>query len=457
MNEHTGSGDTHDNTEYGAIAPGDPLAILRVADMPGWSDPIDPDPDFARTLRDRLERGATLPEGITMSDTVIDTESTVTTTPSASTVERPGVLPYLTVDDGHAAIDWYVAHLGARLRGTPIVMEDNRIGHAELEIGGGAIYLADAFPDMGLTGPAPGQVSVSLMLAVDDTDAAVAEAARGGAAVTREPYEAYGARTGTVVDPFGHRWMLTGPSTTSATDAAAPDKVRAGDIVYLSLQTPDIDRAVRFYSSVLGWEYDPDSRQVTNLGQRLGLFDGGGYGSNTVYCVYAVDDLDAARAAIVAAGGTAGDVSTVARDGYRVLDAVDAQGVAFSVHVPDPSTPRPAQHPRGPGEMAYLTVHTPDSSQFRDFYSAVLGWTFRPGHVEDGWEVEDMHPQVGFAGGAAEPSTAPMWSVTDIDAAVERVRAAGGRVLDEPSRQPYGISARCVDDQGAEFYLGQLF
>jgi type IV pilus assembly protein PilC len=29
-------------------------------------------------------------------------------------------------------------------------------------------------------------------------------------------------------------------------------------------------------------------------------------------------------------------------------------------------------------------------------------------------------------------------------------------VLAEPARQPYGISAECVDDQGARFYLGEF-
>ncbi|MBN9633889.1 MAG: VOC family protein, partial [Actinobacteria bacterium] len=50
----------------------------------------------------------------------------------------------------------------------------------------------------------------------------------------------------------------------------------------------------------------------------------------------------------------------------------------------------------------------------------------------------------------------PMWTVTDVDAAVARVREAGGTVIDEPSRQPYGMSALCTDDQGARFYLGTV-
>jgi predicted enzyme related to lactoylglutathione lyase len=46
--------------------------------------------------------------------------------------------------------------------------------------------------------------------------------------------------------------------------------------------------------------------------------------------------------------------------------------------------------------------------------------------------------------------------VSDIDAAVTRVREAGGTVLAEPSRQPYGLMAECTDDQGGRFYLGEF-
>ncbi|MCH5645415.1 VOC family protein [Gordonia sp. ABSL49_1] len=437
------------NTEFPDTS-GDPLRILRGVDS-GFDDPVAPDAAFADALRDRLRRGATLPEGVIMSTTV---ETVSAPTQSEPVVERPGALPYLTVADARAAIDWYVANLDARLRGEPIVMEDGTIGHAELEMGGGVVYLAGEFADMGLRAPTPGHVSVSLMLAVDDTDAAVARAGRGGASVTREPYEGYGNRTGTIIDPFGHRWMLTGPSKSAV---AASDRIAQGDLVYMSLQTPDAARAARFYRAVLGWEYDPASRQVTNLGHRLGISEAGDYGNNTLYCVYAVDDFGSAREAIIAAGGAVGSIDEVSSDGARVLDAVDDQGVRFSVHVPDPAAPRSPQHPRGIGEMSYLTVLTPDSARLRAFYGSVLGWEFHPGRIDDGWEVDDVRPQIGIGGGADTSVAVPMWIADDVEAAVERVRDAGGRVIDEPQRAPYGVTARCADDQGAEFYLGQLF
>ena len=49
----------------------------------------------------------------------------------------------------------------------------------------------------------------------------------------------------------------------------------------------------------------------------------------------------------------------------------------------------------------------------------------------------------------------PMWLVDDVEAAVGRVRAAGGTAT-EPEQRPYGITSECVDDQGSRFYLGQL-
>ncbi len=109
-------------------------------------------------------------------------------------------------------MSWYTAAFGAQVQGEPIIMEDNRIGHAELALAGGVLYLADEFPELHLTAPAAGATSVSLMMAVPDTDAAVLRARDSGAHVEREPSEEHGSRNAVVIDPFGHRWMLTGPA-----------------------------------------------------------------------------------------------------------------------------------------------------------------------------------------------------------------------------------------------------
>jgi uncharacterized glyoxalase superfamily protein PhnB len=124
---------------------------------------------------------------------------------------RPAVVPYLAVEDARRAIEWYVDVFGAEVSGEPIVMPDGRIGHAELTVAGGVIYLADAHPEIGVTAPRPGEASVSLMLRVDDADEVRARAMTAGATGDRPPSDGYGSRNAWIVDPFGHRWGLHSP------------------------------------------------------------------------------------------------------------------------------------------------------------------------------------------------------------------------------------------------------
>ncbi|MEV0945501.1 VOC family protein [Rhodococcus sp. NPDC049939] len=124
----------------------------------------------------------------------------------------PGALPYLTVKRGAAAIDWYSRVFGAEIVDEPIVMDDGRMGHAELRLPTGMIYLAEEFPEMGLTAPESGSTSVSLMLPVEDPDDVLAKARDAGGTVERWISEGHGQRNATLIDPFGHRWMLVGPT-----------------------------------------------------------------------------------------------------------------------------------------------------------------------------------------------------------------------------------------------------
>jgi predicted enzyme related to lactoylglutathione lyase len=415
----------------------DPLHVLHADDLPAQ-----PDPAFVARLRRRLESALSLPEGVVVSGTA-SAISELTEPASAPPTPRPAALPYLSVSDARAAIAWYTTAFDAVLVGDPIVMDDGRIGHAELAITGGVLYLADEHPELGLKAPAPGAVSVSLMLHVENTDAVLRRTREHGATVERESYENYGSRNATILDPFGHRWMLSGPTVA---------RIQHGDIGYVAVWAPDADRAAAFYSRVLGWSYDPSAHRVTNTDLPTGI--SASAGPPTLFCCYAVDDVRAAAAAITEAGGVPGEI----RDtdyGVR-LDATDPQGTGFAVFEPPAGQKRPEINGSGPGELSYVTYEVPDSAVFRDFYGRVLGWTFEPGRIADGWQVAQTHPMAGAGGGSARPATVPMWTVSDIDAAVARVREAGGTVLAEPTRQPYGVSAECTDDQGARFYLGQF-
>ncbi len=365
---------------------------------------------------------------------------------AAPATPRAAAIPYLAVADARGALAWYADALGAAPLGEPIVMPDGRIGHAELAIAGGVFYLADEHPELGLEAPAAQRVSVSLMLAVPDVDAALRRARDLGAQVQREPYDAHGGRNATIIDPFGHRWMLTGPV------AGAPVPIRHGDAGYAAVWTPDAQRAAAFYGYVLGWQYDPATGRVQKPGLRIGFSSRPG--EPTLFCCYAVDDLAAARAAILEGGGTVGDVEEF--DFGTVLEGADPQGGLFGAFVPLPGEARPALNGSGPGDLSYITYEATESAGFRSFYGRVLSWTFEPGRISDGWAVRDCHPMSGAAGGCDAPVTVPMWTVGDIEAAVTRVREAGGSVIDEPTQQAYGKSALCTDDQGTRFYLGEL-
>jgi len=71
------------------------------------------------------------------------------------------------------------------------------------------------------------------------------------------------------------------------------------------------------------------------------------------------------------------------------------------------------------------------------------------------WRTEEIRPPLGIRSSeGAEPEVQLSYRVDDIAAAVERVRAAGGRA-DEPERRRFGLFTECVDDQGATFRLWQ--
>jgi PhnB protein len=119
----------------------------------------------------------------------------------------PTVTPYLIVDGAGAAIEFYSLVLGATER-MRMPAPDDKVGHAELEIGNSVIMLADEFPDMDALGPrAVGGTPVTLHVYVEDVDSVFERALAAGAKELRAVEERfYGDRSGQFEDPFGHRW-----------------------------------------------------------------------------------------------------------------------------------------------------------------------------------------------------------------------------------------------------------
>ena len=121
----------------------------------------------------------------------------------------PRVTPYLQVDGAADAIDFYINVLGATERVRMPAPED-KIGHAELQLGDSVIMLADEFPDMSAPSPKSiGGSPVTLVAYVEDVDD-VFERALAAGATQLAPVENqfYGDRSGQFEDPFGHRWNV---------------------------------------------------------------------------------------------------------------------------------------------------------------------------------------------------------------------------------------------------------
>jgi PhnB protein len=119
------------------------------------------------------------------------------------------VTPYLAVHDAAAALEFYKQAFGARER-MRMPAPGGRVGHAEIEIGGSCIMLADEYPEIGFRSPrAIGGTPVNLHLYVEDVDAVMAQALAAGAKEVRPVKDQfYGDRTGSVEDPFGHVWHI---------------------------------------------------------------------------------------------------------------------------------------------------------------------------------------------------------------------------------------------------------
>jgi PhnB protein len=119
------------------------------------------------------------------------------------------ITPYLTVDDGKGAIEFYKRAFGATERGM-MAAPDGKVAHAELQIGDSIIMLSDKFPQSVCQTPTElGGTTVAIFLFVEDVDSVVQAAADAGATITMPPENQFwGDRLGQVTDPFGNVWQI---------------------------------------------------------------------------------------------------------------------------------------------------------------------------------------------------------------------------------------------------------
>ncbi|MCB1201568.1 MAG: VOC family protein [Leptospiraceae bacterium] len=122
----------------------------------------------------------------------------------------PNISCYLTVKNTSKAIEFYVNVFGGKEKGR-LTMPDGSIAHAEVKIGDSVVWLADENAEWGNQSPESlNGTPVALALYVKNVDKIFDKALKAGAKeLTKVQDQFYGDRSGTLLDPFGHKWMIS--------------------------------------------------------------------------------------------------------------------------------------------------------------------------------------------------------------------------------------------------------
>jgi predicted enzyme related to lactoylglutathione lyase len=206
-----------------------------------------------------------------------------------------------------------------------------------MRVGDTVFMLAGEFPEEGHLSPETlGGSTVGLMLHVPDSDATYARAVDMGATALRPVAENYGARGGTIRDPFGHRWFV---QTAIEADDLPVEKIdgrRYGDVGYLTLLVADGERAARFFAELFGWDleagYQPGAFHIASITPPAGIDSRPGAPEVRLY--FRVDDIEIAAARVRDLGGQVLSVGDYESGGNA--ECVDDQGLRFDLIRPKP-------------------------------------------------------------------------------------------------------------------------
>jgi predicted enzyme related to lactoylglutathione lyase len=251
-----------------------------------------------------------------------------------------------------------------------------------------------------------------------------------------------------------------------------------GAFVWYELMTSDPDAAAAFYTQVVGWtaadsgmpgmKYILVNAGPAQVGGIMTIPDGAkAMGAGPAWDGYiAVADVDAAAARAVAAGAKVykapEDIPGVGR--FAVMG--DPHGASFMLFRGAPGDEPPAAAPGAIGHVGWHELQAGDGVAAFDFYAGQFGWEkheamdMGPAGVYQMFGVAGSENNVSMGGMMTKmPETPrPHWlyyfNVEAIDAAVARIDAAGGKVVNGPMEVPGGSwIVNAVDPQGAMFAL----
>lgn len=174
---------------------------------------VPPDQQFVDRLHRQLTNALTSPDTDRPTVDLPDRKQSTMPEPTSPPARATQILtPYISVHDGAAALSWYAEAFGAT-ETVRYLGNDGRLGHAEFEFAGANIMLSDAYPEMGVVAANSYEgSSCALHVEVADCDELYGRAVAAGATSLQAPADQpHGARSATIIDPFGHRWMLSQP------------------------------------------------------------------------------------------------------------------------------------------------------------------------------------------------------------------------------------------------------
>ena len=258
---------------------------------------------------------------------------------------------------------------------------------------------------------------------------------------------------------------------------------RPAPFIWYELMTTDAQGAKAFYESVVGWRIVPGKPDPHGVEYGHIIRDDGGNnggvltltedmskgGARPCWLGYLyVADIDAALSAIWADGGKVIMPKTTIDVGSFAL-VTDPQGVPVYVMTPVPPADQPDAKSDvydrcAPQHVSWNELYTSDIEGAKAFYAKHFGMAFNDkmpmGEMGDYWFITEGTSEDAIGAMMQKPPHVPMSSwlyyirVTDIDAAVEKVKAGGGQVLNGPMEVPGGDwIINGMDPQGAAFSL----
>lgn len=248
--------------------------------------------------------------------------------------------------------------------------------------------------------------------------------------------------------------------------------VTQGAPCWYGLGTTDLDAASTFYEQVLGWSVTDSG--MPDMDYRLAQIDGDmvagmmstarmeGAPPPNWLVYFAVDSADDIVGTVQSRGGSIVIPPTDIPGTGRFGVLTDPQGAFFGVLQPEPMDTEPqggAFDQSKPGHGNWHELMVPDPAAAFDFYAGLFGWT-----KDQALDMGDMGTYQLFAhegttiggmmgqGNSPVPTWLPYFGSGGTDAAIERVKAAGGNVMHGPMEVPGGgWIAIAQDPQGAVF------